>query len=215
MIERPKSAPLSIEGGPLAPATHSSDDCNSFVSSILRTIMMMIIVMTTMLKVIMMKLMMLHWWPVELFAGARCVRLLWEPGWHQDGHTDSPWTAGSSNIFHFHCTVQCTHTVYLFKWSLQESQSLVDIATHPLLAATSSVDRLTDAKSLQDSLMIMALVGHLVVDLLNFGFTWTFPAIAAAAEVEEVKDFFQKSRDKLMIPFFMRRALGWSQNSPH
>ena len=91
---------------------------------------------------------------------------------------------------------------------MQESQSLVDIATHPLLAATSSVDRLTDAKSLQDSLIIMALVGHLGVDLLNFGFTWTFPAIAAAAEVEEVKDFFQKSRDKLMIPFFMRRALG-------
>ena len=56
--------------------------------------------------------------------------------------------------------------------------------------------------------MIIALVGHLGVNLLNFGFTWTFPAIAAAAEVAEVKDFFQKSRDKLMIPFFMRRALG-------
>ena len=68
-------------------------------------------------------------------------------------------------------SVQCTHIDDLFKWSLQESQSLVDIATHPLLAATSSVDRLTDAKSLQDSLMIMALVGHLGVDLLNFGFT--------------------------------------------
>ena len=52
--------------------------------------------------------------------------------------------------------------------------------------------------------MIIALVGHLGVNLPDFG----FPAIAAAAEVEEVKDFFQKSRDKLMIPFFMRRALG-------
>ena len=33
VIERPKSAPLSSEGGPLGPAAHSSDDCNNYVSS--------------------------------------------------------------------------------------------------------------------------------------------------------------------------------------
>ena len=32
VIERPKSEPLSMEGGPLGPAAHSSDDCNNYVS---------------------------------------------------------------------------------------------------------------------------------------------------------------------------------------
>ena len=31
VIERPKSEPLSMEGGPLGPAAHSSDDCNNYV----------------------------------------------------------------------------------------------------------------------------------------------------------------------------------------
>jgi len=76
VIERPKSAPLSIEGGPLAPATHSSDDCNSFVHDVCD------------------------------FSGS------------QGG----------------------IKTVIRIPPEQQESQSLVDIATHPLLAATSSVD---------------------------------------------------------------------------
>jgi len=76
VIERPKSAPLSTEGGPLGPAAHSSDDCNNYVHDVCD------------------------------FSGS------------QGG----------------------IKTVIRIPPDQQETQSLVDIVTHPLLAATSSVD---------------------------------------------------------------------------
>merc|ERR550525_773588 len=76
VIERPKSAPLSTEGGALGQAALSSDDCNNYVHDVCD------------------------------FSGS------------QGG----------------------IKTVIRIPPDQQESQSLVDIATHPLLAATSSLD---------------------------------------------------------------------------
>ena len=105
----------------------------------------------------------------------------------------------------------------IIKSTLQESQSLVDIVTHPLLAATSSVDRLKQLIWIITTILLLLLIIIIVaiisiiiivIIIIDILIILIITAIGAAVEAEAVNDFFQKSRDKSTTLFCMRRGQG-------